>query len=81
MENFGNVNRQPDHNLVEKYNNHSIKDLKKALNKLKSTTSDLTEIKYVSRILCTKFGNHSNTHSDVNRDDSLNHDRYIDKNF
>ena len=50
-DNFGHVESPPDKLLVEKYKNHTTKELKKTLKHLKSTISDLTEIKYVARVL------------------------------
>ena len=49
MENFGIVETVPDKNLVTKYKDYTIKNLKKALSNLKSNNADLTEVKYVSR--------------------------------
>ena len=48
-QNFDNVESLPDNSLVDKYKNHSIKELKKAFKLLKLTDSDFVEIKYVSR--------------------------------
>ena len=47
--------------LVDKYKNHSIKELKKDLKLLKLTDSDLAEIKYVSRFVRNKFKANPNT--------------------
>ena len=54
------------------------------MNSLKSTNADLTEIKYVARILRNKLRNHSNvqsTQTDLNYDEPFNHDKYIERNF
>ena len=54
------------------------------MNTLKSTNADLTEIKYVARILRNKLRNHSNvqsTQTDLNYDEPFNHDKYIERNF
>ena len=58
VDNFGIVKSTPDEKLVTKYKDHSAKDLKKALSILKSSNSDLTEIKYVSHILRKKIRSH-----------------------
>ena len=79
VDNFGNVETAPDEKLVAKYKDHSIKDLKKALSNLKSTNSEVAEIKYVSRILRNKLRNHGDIQTDSNRDNSFNHDKYIKK--
>lgn len=57
-------------NLITKYEDYTTKDLKKALSNLKLTTSDLTEIKYVSRMLRDKLRNYSNLLTDSNQDES-----------
>ena len=83
-EHFGNVESIPDPSLITKYNNHTVNELKKDLNTLKSTNADLTEIKYVGRILRNKLRNHSNvqsTQTDLNYDEPFNHDKYIERNF
>ena len=64
-----------------KYKDHSVKELKKALSNLKHSNSELTEIKYVSRILRKKIRNHSDVQSNSNRDDSFHHDNYVERNF
>ena len=54
------------------------------MNTLKSTNADLTEIKYVARILRNKLRNHSNvqsTQTDLNYDEPFDHDKYIERNF
>ena len=81
VDHFGNVETAPDEKLVAKYKDHSIKDLKKALSNLKSTNSEVAEIKYVSRILRNKLRNHGDIQTDSNRDNSFNHDKYIERNF
>ena len=55
VDNFGIVESTLDEKLVTKYKDHSGKDLKKALSILKSSNSDLTEIKYVSHTLRKKI--------------------------
>ena len=64
--NFGFVESLPDNTLVDKYKNHSIKELKKALKLLKLTDSDLVEIKYVSRLMRNKFKTNPNNNLDNN---------------
>ena len=49
--NFGHVEGAPDDALVKKYESHTAKELKKALKLLKATNSNVTEIKYVARLL------------------------------
>ncbi|CAB4040985.1 Hypothetical predicted protein [Paramuricea clavata] len=60
--NFGFVERLPDKLLNNKYKNHSIKDLKKALKLLKLSNSELAEIRYVPRLVQNKLK--SNTTND-----------------
>ncbi len=62
--NFGFVESLPDNTLVDKYKNHSIKELKKALKLLKLTDSDLVEIKYVSRLMRDKLKTNPNNNLD-----------------
>ena len=80
-DNFGHVESPPDKLLVEKYKNHTTKELKKTLKHLKSSNSDLTEIKYVARLLRNTLRNTSNNLTASNHDDSFNHDDYIQRNF
>ena len=79
-DNFGYTETIPDENVVNKYKDLTVKDLKKALRNLKSTNSDPTEIRYVSRILRDKLRN-DNTQSDPKQDVRLNHDKYFQRNF
>ena len=74
--------------MVDKYKDYTVKDLKKDLKSLKSTNDKSDEIKYVSHILLAKLrSNNNNQSSELCRDNShndnqtLNHDRYIEKNF
>ena len=76
------MERLPDKLLNDKYKNHSIKDLKKALKLLKLSNSDLAEIKYVSRLVRNKFKSNTtndNMHNTTN--ESFNHDKYFERNF
>ena len=58
--NYGHIEAIPDKNLENKYKDHTVKDLKKAL----STNPDITEIKYVSRVLRDNLRNSNNTQTD-----------------
>jgi hypothetical protein len=81
-DNFGHTETIPDKNLINKYKDHTVKNLKKALRNLKLTNSDITEIKYVSRALRDKLrDNNKNTQTDTNHDESFNHDKYLERNF
>ena len=87
-QNFGYTDSTPDNSLVEKYKDYTVKDLKKALKNLKSTNDKPDEIKHVSHILRAKLrSNNKNQSSESCRDSShsnnqtLNHDKYIEKNF
>ena len=75
----GHTETIPDKNIINKYRDHTVKDLKKALRNLKSTSSEITEIKYVSRILRDKLRNNNNT--PPNHGDTFNHDKYLERNF
>ena len=79
---FGHTETTPDKNVTNKYKDHTVKDLKKALRNLKSTNSDIMEIKYVSRTLRDKLRiNNTQTQSDPNNERSFNHDKYLERNF
>ncbi len=80
-DNFGHVESPPNRLLVEKYKSHTTKELKKALKHLKSTNSDLTEIKYVARLVRNTLRNVNNNLTASNHDESFNHDDYIQRNF
>jgi hypothetical protein len=80
-DNFGHVESPPNKLLVEKYKSHTTKELKKALKHLKSTNSDLTEIKYVARLVRNTLRNVNNNLTASNHDESFNHDDYIQRNF
>ncbi|CAB3986127.1 Hypothetical predicted protein [Paramuricea clavata] len=79
-QNFGYSESVPDNSLLNKYKDYEIKDLKKALKTLKSTNGELDEIKYVSHILRDKLRSNNNE-SCLDSSQSLNHDKYIGKNF
>ena len=80
-ENFGYVESLPDKSLKEKYGNHNAKDLKKALKTLKTSKSNLAEIKYVSRLLPKKLDANTVNKATDTADESLNHDNYVERNF
>ena len=76
--NFGQVARAPDESLIRKYEGKSKNDLKKSLKVLKQyANADITEIKYVSRLLRDIL--RDNTSCQVNAD-LMNHDYSISKN-
>ena len=79
-DNFGHNETVPDKSMVAKYKDYTVKELKKALQNLKSNKGDLSEIKYVSRTLRDKLRNNNDgLTSDSN--ESFNHDNYIGRNF
>ena len=80
-ENFGSVQGLPDNSLKDKYKNHTIKDLKKTLKLLKSSNSDLAEIKYVSRLVRDKQKTCHTNHNLNNTEESFNHNKYFERNF
>ena len=63
-DNFGHVEKIPDKELVNKYKDQTVKDLKKSLKQLKLSNADPCEIKYVSRTLRDKL--RSSTSNSVN---------------
>ena len=75
--------------MVNKYKDYKVKDLKKALKKLKSENSEPDEIKYVSHILRDqlRLNNNNNRSHEPSLDNNhgncqmLNHDKYVEKNF
>ena len=58
-DNFGHNETVPDECMVDKYKECTVKELKKALQNLKSNHGDLSEIKYVSRTLRNKLRNNA----------------------
>ena len=80
-ENFGCVEGLPDNSLKDKYKNHTIKHLKKTLKLLKSSNSDLAEIKYVSRLVRDKLKTCQTNHNLNNTEESFNHNKYFERNF
>ena len=63
------------------YKDYTVKELKKALQNLKSNKGDLSEIKYVSRTLRDKLRNNNNDGLTSDSNESFNHDNYIGRNF
>jgi hypothetical protein len=59
-DNFGHNETVPDKSMVAKYKDYTVKELKKALQNLKSNKGDLNEIKYVSRTVRDKLRNNNN---------------------
>ncbi len=80
VDTFGHTETIPDERVKNKYKDYTVKDLKKALRNLKSTNSDITEIKYVSRSLRDKLRNNNNN-TQTDPDASFNHDKYLERNF
>ena len=69
-------------NSITTYKEHTVKELKKALQHLKSNKGNLSEIRYVSRALRDKLRNNSNNADGLNSNESFfNHDQYLGRNF
>ena len=69
-QNFGYSESVPDNSLLNKYKDYEIRDLKKALKTIKSTSGELDEIKYVSllsHILRDKLRSNNNNESSLDR--------------
>ena len=80
-DNFGHNETVTDKGMVAKYKDYTVKELKKALQNLKSNKGDLSEIKYVSRTLRDKLRNNNNDGPTSDSNESFNHDNYIGRNF
>ena len=80
-DNFGHNETVPDKSMVAKYKDYTAKELKKALQNLKSNKGDLSEIKYVSRTLRDKLRNNNKDGLTSDSNKSFNHDNYIGRNF
>ena len=80
-DNFGHNETVPDKSMVAKYKYYTVKELKKALQNLKSNKGDLSEVKYVSRTLCDKLRINNNDGLTSDSSESFNHDNYIGRNF
>ena len=79
--NYGHTETVPDKNMVAKYKEYTVKELKKALQNLKSKKGELSEIKYVSRTLRDRLRNNSNDADDLNDSESFNHNKYQERSF
>ncbi|CAB3994937.1 Hypothetical predicted protein [Paramuricea clavata] len=82
--NYGHTETVPDKNMVAKYKEYTVKELKKALQHLKSKKGELSEIKYVSavsRTLRDRLRNNSNDADDLNDSESFNHNKYLERSF
>ena len=81
-DNYGYCETVPDQNSITKYKDYTVKELKKALQQLKSNKCDLSEIKYVSRTLRDKLrSNSNNVNGSSSNESSFNHDQYLGRNF
>ena len=83
-DNFGHAENLPDNDMVAKYKEYTVKELKKALQNLKSIKGDLSEIKYVSRSLHNKLQNKNNNNANglsCGNKELFNHDKYLGQNF
>ncbi|CAB4027255.1 Hypothetical predicted protein [Paramuricea clavata] len=79
--NYGHTETVPDKNMVAKYKEYTVKELKKALQNLKSKKGELSEIKYVSRTLRDRLRNNGNDADDLNDSESFNHNKYLERSF
>jgi hypothetical protein len=84
-DNFGHTEKIPDKALVDKYGDQTVKELKKSLKKLKLSSAEPREIKFVSRTLREKLRNASQNNLDdqttQNDNEVFNHDNYIGRNL
>ena len=82
-DNFGHVEKIPDKELVNKYIDQTVKDLKKYLKQLKLSNADPCEIRYVSRTLRDKLHNANSisVNNTSTQPKTFNHDNLIGKNF
>ena len=81
-DNYGYCETVPDQNLITKYKEYMVKELKKALQHLKFNQGNLSEIKYVSRALREKLRINSNRADGLSSNESFfNHDQYLGRNF
>ncbi|CAB4005395.1 Hypothetical predicted protein [Paramuricea clavata] len=67
--------------MVAEYKEYTVKELKKALQNLKSKKGELSEIKYVSRTLRDRLRNNGNDADDLNDSESFNHNKYLERSF
>ena len=83
-DNYGYNETLPDKDMLIKYKEYTIKELKKALQDLKSNKGDVSEIKYVSRTLRDKLRIKSKANSGLlnsNVSEWFNYDNYLGRNF
>ena len=80
-ENYGCVNDSSTSAFVSKYKDASVRELKKRLKQLKLACVDISEIKYVSRLLQRKMCKPGSLAQDMNAHCISDHDEYIDKKF
>ena len=79
-ENCGQGENLSNKTFSGKYNDHSAKDLKKILKKLKATQGvNVNEIKYVSCVLRDRLS--GKDHSEQDCAGELDHDKHINKSF
>ena len=79
--NYGHTETVLDKNMVAKYKEYTVKELKKALQNLRSKKGDLSEIKYVSRTLRDRLRNKSNDADELNDSEYFNHNKYLERSF
>ncbi|CAB3998171.1 Hypothetical predicted protein, partial [Paramuricea clavata] len=79
--NYGHTETVPDKNMGAKYKEYTVKELKKALQNLKSKKGELSEIKYVSRTLRDRLRNNGNDADYLNDSESFNHNKYLERSF
>ena len=68
-DNNGCCETVPDQNLVTKYKDYTVKELKKALQQLKSNKCDLSD------------SNNANCNGSSSNESFFNHDQYLGRNF
>jgi len=78
---YGYVNDSSTSAFVSKYKDASVKDLKKGLKQLKLECVDISEIKYMSRLLRKKICKCKSLTNDLNTHGVNDHDQYMGKNF
>ena len=80
-ENYGCVNDSSTSAFVSKYKDASVRELKNRLKQLKLECVDISEIKYVSRLLRRKICKPGSLAHDMNAHCISDHDEYISKSF
>jgi len=81
QDSYGCVNDSSTSAFVSKYRDASVKNLKKGLNQLKLECVDISEIKYVWRLLRSKICKPESLTNDLNTHGVNDHDEYIGKIF